>query len=343
MKYLRIHILLLPVLVIPVLAWSADCLPFWPPDPSRADEKGTVLVLTYVLLLLAYFSSFRVYLARWSTRRETSVRIPLALAIAGSVLYVLVAGQFTFSTEQLGRIPIGYEYEEYAGADGQAFTLEPDIKALGIERVLADAQGDAAAIWTRSSVAHVRIALLAFWFLALTCGAGWAGGLGAMRTITPLSDPARIELGVRSAEAEPPGEHVFISFANQDILSMLTVCSTLEEGGQKCWYAPRDIRSGRDYPTELETAIQGARAFVLVYTQACNRSRHVKAEVQRAFEKEKQILCIRYSHAEPAPGLAFMLGSVHWLDATGDKLDHALDQLRKDIATAVRDEPGTTD
>ena len=76
--------------------------------------------------------------------------------------------------------------------------------------------------------------------------------------------------------------HVFISHSSNDAACAQEVCALLENGGHRCFIAPRDIRSGREYAEELILGIERSDVIVLLMTNAANRSPHVLREVEHA-------------------------------------------------------------
>ena len=48
---------------------------------------------------------------------------------------------------------------------------------------------------------------------------------------------------------------VFISYSSKDKYAADAVCSRLENGNLRCWYAPRDIAPGADWASSIVQAI----------------------------------------------------------------------------------------
>ena len=55
---------------------------------------------------------------------------------------------------------------------------------------------------------------------------------------------------------------VFISYSSRDKVIADAVCHFLEQGGIKCWIAPRDIAPGFDYADMIEDACREAAASI---------------------------------------------------------------------------------
>jgi hypothetical protein len=61
---------------------------------------------------------------------------------------------------------------------------------------------------------------------------------------------------------------VFISHASRDKAIADAVCATLEQGGIRCWIAPRDVEPGADWGAALLRANKDSRVLVLVLSSA---------------------------------------------------------------------------
>src|SRR5215469_10021820 len=107
---------------------------------------------------------------------------------------------------------------------------------------------------------------------------------------------------------------VFISYSNDDQVVADGVRAALEEGGVRCWIAPRDVQGGRPYSGQITQAIREARILLLILTQASNRSKHVLREVERAAHCQNHLLTFRVEPITPADDLAYFLGADQWVD-----------------------------
>ena len=108
---------------------------------------------------------------------------------------------------------------------------------------------------------------------------------------------------------------VFISYSHRDKPTADAICAKLEAGGLRCWYAPRDIEPGVDWAAAIIDAIEGSRAFVLIFTSHSNVSQQVMREVSKAVQQEIPIIPFRLTKEEPSKGMEYYLTTVHWLDA----------------------------
>ncbi len=122
-------------------------------------------------------------------------------------------------------------------------------------------------------------------------------------------------------------EHIFISYATEDIKIASRICELLEEHGVSCWIAPRDVTPGKDYGEEIVNAIETSLAVVLILSENANKSRFVKSEIERAYSNSKIVFPIRVREVEPSRPLQLFIGAAHWIDAFRPPLEQKIDQL----------------
>jgi hypothetical protein len=129
---------------------------------------------------------------------------------------------------------------------------------------------------------------------------------------------------------------VFISYSSSDKPIADRVCHALEEKGERCWIAPRDIPYGAEWQDAIMSAVAETGAMVLVFTNNTNESAHVRREVSAALEGGAIVIPFRTEEAAPQGALRYNLINLHWLDATSPPLEAHIDKL---IATlkALRD------
>ena len=120
------------------------------------------------------------------------------------------------------------------------------------------------------------------------------------------------------AEPKPKAAVAFISHASVDVVKAQAVCQELEHAGIPCWIAPRDLRAGRNYPEQIIDGIEAAQCLILILSQASNKSRAVRDEVERAWSKGKPLYPIRIDDTLPSRSLELLISSSHWTDARQD-------------------------
>lgn len=106
---------------------------------------------------------------------------------------------------------------------------------------------------------------------------------------------------------------IFISHSSSDAVVAAEICRLLEQNQIKCFIAPRDIRSGREYAEEIVNGIDGSQAMVLLMSRAANTSPHVLREVERAVSKNIPILVYKLENVELSKSLEYFLMSHQWL------------------------------
>ena len=58
--------------------------------------------------------------------------------------------------------------------------------------------------------------------------------------------------------------YIFISHSSANAQVAEGICSKIEASGHKCFIAPRDIRQGYEYASEIMNGIDSADAMILV-------------------------------------------------------------------------------
>lgn len=135
---------------------------------------------------------------------------------------------------------------------------------------------------------------------------------------------------------------VFISYSSRQSDSAQRVCDYLERHGVRCWIAPRDIRPGGNYATQIVHAIRGCRALVLLASENTNVSGHVSNEVSLAFDCKKVIVPFKLEDLTFSDEYLYFLGRKHWIDAFAD-FDQGLKSLLQTLSSAAPAAPTAPD
>ena len=96
------------------------------------------------------------------------------------------------------------------------------------------------------------------------------------------------------------GHEVFISHSAADKDIANRVVATLEDGGVRCWVAPRDIRPGDTWGGSILKAIQSSQLMVIIFSSKSNKSQQVMREVELAVERNVVVLPFRVEDVEPS-------------------------------------------
>lgn len=111
---------------------------------------------------------------------------------------------------------------------------------------------------------------------------------------------------------------VFISHSSKEASIAMDLCKALEAGGNPCFIAPRDIRSGYEYPEEIANGIDTADVVLLILSQASNKSPHVLREVERAVTRSVPILVYKIETVELTKSMEYFLMTHQWMEAPRD-------------------------
>ena len=126
----------------------------------------------------------------------------------------------------------------------------------------------------------------------------------------------------------------FISYASEDESVAGTISEYLERTGVSCWIAPRDVRLGADYGSEIIDGIESSSVMVLVLSEHANSSEFVKREVERAVAKGKPIFPVRVREVVPSKSLELFISSAEWVDAWQPPIEQYLGRLADSIRSA---------
>jgi tetratricopeptide (TPR) repeat protein len=119
---------------------------------------------------------------------------------------------------------------------------------------------------------------------------------------------------------------VFISYATADRKEALALCTAIERRGTQCWVAGRDVPPGENYQEAIVRAIRGARAMILVFSEAANNSDEIKKELSLASKHHVPLMALRIEDVEPSDAFAYELSTRQWIDAF-DSWDRSIDAL----------------
>ncbi len=135
------------------------------------------------------------------------------------------------------------------------------------------------------------------------------------------------------------GKLVFISHSSKDKAVAFELCNRLEKFGISCWIAPRDVRPGGLYGTEIIDGIKQCSVFLLVLTSDANQSDAVTREVERAFSYQKTIIPLRIREVMPGKKLEFFVSSAQWVDAFQSPISDRVEYIASVVRCAETGEP----
>ena len=108
------------------------------------------------------------------------------------------------------------------------------------------------------------------------------------------------------------------------------MCKALEQRGTECWISSRDVAPGENYQESIVRALRGARAMVLVFSDAANNSDEIKKELSLASRYHVPVVALRIADVEPSDAFAYELSTRQWIDAF-DGWDRSIELLARRI------------
>lgn len=137
---------------------------------------------------------------------------------------------------------------------------------------------------------------------------------------------------------------VFISYKSEENELALRIKAVLEQNGISCWKAPESIPPGSSYPTEIMQAIRECRVAVVVLSANAQKSRHIGAEVEKAFGFNKIIIPIHIDQSSITDQFNYFLSDSQRIEAF-NRTDKAFAELLSRVKTilgepAEKKEPG---
>lgn len=128
---------------------------------------------------------------------------------------------------------------------------------------------------------------------------------------------------------------VFVSYSSKDKAIADAVVASMESNGIRCWYAPRDIRSGDDWGKAITSAIEGSKLFLLIFSGHANQSQRVLDELNLGISCETTIIPFRIENLEPDGAMRLHLTSRHWLDAFDHSWERNLQKLIHTVSATL--------
>lgn len=124
---------------------------------------------------------------------------------------------------------------------------------------------------------------------------------------------------------------VFISYSHIDNQIAYGLCFKLEEQGIKCWIAPRDIRPGANFASEIACAIPSCKVMLLILSKSSNSSPQVLRELELAANNRLVIIPVRIEEIIPTGGVSYYLAATQWIDIKGKEIDSKITLISKHI------------
>lgn len=113
--------------------------------------------------------------------------------------------------------------------------------------------------------------------------------------------------------------YIFISHSSKDAGAASELTKTLEDAGNLCFIAPRDIRGGHEYAEEIIDGIDKSDAMVVVLSENSNKSPHVLREVERAVSRSIPIIIYKLEDVQLTRSMEYFLMTHQWVNAAGNE------------------------
>ena len=136
-----------------------------------------------------------------------------------------------------------------------------------------------------------------------------------------------------------PMHDVFVSYATPDRQVTEAIVHHLESIGIRCFYAPRNMRSGVPWPGQLVEGIKAAKLMVLVLSEKSNCSDPVRQEIFLAVKSGLKLIPFKLEAVDLHPDLEFHLVGQHWLDAINPPLAARIQELGADVCLLLKRDP----
>lgn len=131
-----------------------------------------------------------------------------------------------------------------------------------------------------------------------------------------------------------PSKEVFVSFSTKDQPAAEALVDALEARGLTCWISCRDIPQGKLWADEIDRALMGARAFVVLISKASLESLQVPKEVGLAAGTRQILIPVRLDDSPLTGAFRYYLSECQWVDARQD-FDAAVAGLADTLCRAL--------
>ena len=107
---------------------------------------------------------------------------------------------------------------------------------------------------------------------------------------------------------------IFVSYATADKAFVDAIVHSLEASNIRCWYAPRDIPTGMEWPAAITAAIKASTLMLLVFSKNSNDSLEVAKELAVASKNSRLVVPVNLDRTVPSEQMEYHLTNKHWLD-----------------------------
>ncbi len=140
----------------------------------------------------------------------------------------------------------------------------------------------------------------------------------------------------------PATAEVFVSFSFADMEKAKHCARHLHAAGLTNWFAPQ-LGPGRDFADEIVTALQSAKAFLLLLSPTSAKSNWVRGEIALARKNGVPLVPVKLEDFKVPDRLVLELATTEWENAYEQDLAWHLDRVVDSLRTIVRDRAAAGD
>ncbi|MBE6761572.1 MAG: TIR domain-containing protein [Ruminococcaceae bacterium] len=137
-------------------------------------------------------------------------------------------------------------------------------------------------------------------------------------------------------------KEIFISYKSEEFDDALWVKNQLESNGISCWLAPMSITGGASYASEIPSAIQNCKVFVLILSNAVQKSKWVSRELDQAINADKIIMPFMIEECTLNDEFSFYLSNVQRYFAC-DNREEAIKKMIAEIKNYIGEKETITE
>ena len=131
----------------------------------------------------------------------------------------------------------------------------------------------------------------------------------------------------------------FISYASGNREVAFQTVERIEKLGYKCFIAPRDIETGKEYAYEIIRGIRDSYLTLLIFSKCSDSSPYVLREINSAISRGKTIIPMKIEDFQMSEAMEFYLGPTQWIIAYPEIEDRDITDICN-ICQTFKDEKG---
>lgn len=120
---------------------------------------------------------------------------------------------------------------------------------------------------------------------------------------------------------------IFISHSSKNAKVATELCEYLENNKHTCFIAPRDIRPGYDYASEIVDGVDSSNVMLLLLSIDSNNSPHVLREIERAVGLNIPILVYKLEEVTLSKSLEYFLITHQWINTAQSEYSIVLQSI----------------